>query len=260
MEEGTSLHVLIVDGDAVARAHLKRLLLASDVRCAVTEACDGRTALDHIASRAFDLVLLEVALPDLDGFAVVQAVGIDAMPLFAFATSCDTRAFDAFAVGAIGYLIKPVAPDRLAKVLQRVARWGRRTPTGLTEPQAKALRELLGATEGHPYVTRLAVRRRDRTLFVRTDDIDWIEASDTRVRVHTTSETYELRERLSALERLLSPREFARVQRGAIVRIDRIREIQPWFRGDYVIVLTTGRKITTGHSYRTVVRALLEHR
>ena len=113
--------------------------------------------------------------------------------------------------------------------------------------------------ESHAYISRLAVRGRSRVTFVRTSDVEWIEADDTRIRIHTATETHELRERLSDLEQLLSPREFTRVHRGAIVRIDRIREVQPWFRGDYVIILASGTKVTTGHTYRAAVRALLRH-
>ena len=130
----------------------------------------------------------------------------------------------------------------------------------LTGTQIAALEELLKTTPGHGYVSCLAVRRKGRTLFVPTSDVDWIEADDMRVRLHTGTGPYELSERLSDLERLLSPREFVRVQRGAIVRIDRIREIQPWFRGDHVIILKNGAKIRTGQSYRSAVRALLGHR
>ena len=125
MDTRSPLHVLIVDAEDEARAYLARLLSALDIRCHVDEAPDGRTAIEHIWRRRVDLVLLEVRLPDLDGFEFVRTVGVDSMPLFAFTTTCDAHAFEAFGVGAIGYLVKPVPAEQLTKLVTRAARWPR---------------------------------------------------------------------------------------------------------------------------------------
>lgn len=241
------MHVLIVDPADLARARLRRLLARVDSRLSVEELSHAVPAVERIARQDVDLVLLEIQLPDLDGFAVVRAVGREAMPPFAFTTTTDAHALDAYSLDALGYLIKPVIPDQLASLVRRAA---------LLRAATQAAER--SGTQQH--VARLAVRGKGETIFVRVEDITWIEAQDMRIRVHTAGESYEVRESISNVERLLSPRDFVRVHRGAIVRVDRIRAIQTWFRGDYVIIMMNGAKITTGHSYRTIVRGLLKHR
>lgn len=249
----TALEVLIADSDAAARAHLRQLLSVADIPC-VVEVCEtSRRALERLRHGRTDLVLLDADLKELGGFGVVRRFGHLAMPPFALMSTADRRCLDAFALGAIGYLIKPVAADALHEVIHRARRLRSDVPRPTVPSDPTALPE-------GGYVSRLAVRRRGQTVFVRVEDLDWLEARDMMVRLHTSVETYELREPLSELERLLSPRDFVRVQRGAIVRVDRIREIQSWFRGNHVIILVNGTRIVTGHAYRAAVRALLTHR
>ena len=254
------LDVLIVDGDASARAQLRKLVSSCAIPCEVEEAENRGEAVPRVRRRDFDVVFLAVNLVDCDGFQLIQAVGSGAAVAYAFATAIDGYALEPFDVRAVGYLTKPLSGGQVAEVIDYVARRRDRVRAPIAASETDAAHSAFSPTDGRRYLTRLVVRQRGRVLFVRTDDIEWIEAANTCVRVHTATDTYEIRERLSVLERRLTPRDFARVHRGAIVRIDRIREVQPWFRGDFVIILANGHKITTGHSYRGIVRGLLEHR
>jgi two-component system LytT family response regulator len=254
-----TIDVLIVDSDVVARAQLRKLISGCGIPCEVDEANDRADAVIRVRSRDFDIVFLDVSLVDCDGFQLIQAVGSGAAVAYAFATAIEGYALEPFDVRAVGYLTKPLSALQVAEVIEYVARRRDRVRATFGGGES-ALIDAVSSGSGRRYLTRLVVRQRGRVVFVRAEDVDWIEAANTCVRVHTPSETFDVRERLSVLERRLSPRDFARVHRGAIVRVDRIREVQPWFRGDYVIILASGQKITTGHSYRGVVRALLEHR
>jgi two-component system LytT family response regulator len=252
-----TLDVLIVDRDASARAQLRKLISSCGIPCEVEEALNRADAVVRVRSRDFDVVFLEVDLVDCDGFHLIQAVGSGAAVAYAFATAIEGYALEPFDVRAVGYLTKPLSAVQVAEVIEYVTRRRDRVRATFGAHESAAALETVSPADGRRYLSRLVVRQKGRVLFVRADDIDWIEAANTSIRLHTATETYDIRERLSVLERRLSPRDFARVHRGAIVRIDRIREVQPWFRGDYVIILANGQKITSGHSYRGVVRALL---
>ena len=234
------MRVLVVDDEPVARARLVRILARFPDVEVVGEAGNGVEALRMAKELAPDLMLLDVDMPGLDGLAVAQDPGA---PPIVFTTAHEEYALEAFGVDALGYLLKPVRPERLARLVARVP-----APAAPATPAAPA-----------PYVERLAVRERGRTLLVPTAQVEWIEARGVYARLHTAAGHHDLRQSLTELERLLSPREFARVHRGAIVRVDRIREIQPWFNGEHVIILHGGARVTTGPTYRAAVSRLLGH-
>lgn len=249
------LRILIVDDERAAQRNVMRLLSEIGGTEVVGQCEDGRSAVVAIERGGIDLVLLDVRMPELDGFGVVAEVGANRMPPVVFVTAFDDRALQAFDVNAVGYLLKPVQQERLAEVLRRVRSV---RDAGAHEPQARRLERLLEVL-GEGVVTRLAIKRDGRVTFVPTNTIDRIEASDVVARIHAAGKVFELRESLSALEKVLSPREFMRVHRSAIVRIDRVAEVQPWFRGNFVLVMRDGAKITTGRSYRVNVERLLRH-
>ena len=262
------LRVLIVDDERAARANLRRLLDTLDPPVVVEESPDGRGAIARLRAGGIDLVLLDVQMPETNGFDVIHEIGVDAMPPVVFTTAHDEHALEAFAMFAIGYLLKPVSRDRLAHLVSRV-RTLRETsaqsgPEGgpASAPlaaQVAALRGVIAGAGPARYLTRLAVREEDRTFHVATTDIIWIEAKNVHVRLHTTGGVHDLRQPLTELQERLSPDEFARVHRGAMIRIDRIREIQPWFNGEHVIILRNNDRVVTGRSYRDTVRRLLGH-
>lgn len=260
------LRVLIVDDEAAARENLRRLLHEVGGVAVVGECGDGAAAVERLRDATdVDLVLLDVQMPELDGFAVIAEVGVDRMPPVVFTTAYDAHALHAFDVHAVGYLLKPVSAQKLAATVERVRAGRTRAAMPATSAatpllDAESLARLVDALRGPAAVTRLAVKRDGRTTFVDVTAVDWIEAHDVYARLHVAGHRYDLRQSLAELERLLPPHDFVRVHRGAIVRVDRIREIQPWFRGDHVLILADGTRVTSGRTYRDVVQRLLTHR
>jgi two-component system LytT family response regulator len=217
---------------------------------------NGRIALERLAARPFDLVLLDIQMPELDGLEVVREVGAARMPAIIFVTAYDEHALAAFEVHALDYLLKPVDPDRLAAALARAASMRRAGPDARLEQRLLAWLEQLASRTA---AGRLALRVQGSTMFVKPEEIDWLEAHNNHVRVHAGQRTLQVRETLTNLLGRLPTGRFLRVHRSAVVNIERIREIQPWFAGDYVLILLDGTRITSGRSFRREMRHFLEH-
>jgi two-component system LytT family response regulator len=240
--------VLIVDDEPLARAHLRALVADDPTLILAGECANGRDAVTAIVRDDPDIVLLDVQMPELDGLAVVRAIGADRMPVTVFVTASDAHAVSAFDLSAVDYVLKPVDRDRFSEALRRAKRRVGQNDT----PAAHT-----GRTQLANLVTRLALKLEGRTIFIAPTTIDWVEAVDNYVRLHTGRETLMVRETLTHLADRLPPGAFLRIHRSTLVNTDRIREIQPWFGGDYAIILTDGTKLTTGRKYRAVVQALL---
>jgi len=244
---------LIVDDEPLAREGL-RLLLAEDPDFApVAEARDGREAVAALAAAPPDLVFLDVQMPEMDGFAVVRAVGVDRMPAVVFVTAHDRFALHAFEINAIDYVLKPVTRDRFAQALARAkARLAARS-IGDARP-ILGLLEMLAARGRH--VKRLAVRSAGKTTFLDVDDIDWIEAAENYVQLHVGKASHLLHVTMNALEKSLDPATFVRIHRSTIVRIARIAELVSAQHGEHVIVLHGGTRLRSGRSYADRLKAL----
>jgi two-component system LytT family response regulator len=262
------LRVLIVDDEPLARARLRELLEdESDIEI-VGECGNGADAVTRIAGDEPDLVLLDIQMPEIDGFGVLRAIGTDRMPAVIFVTASDAHAVRAFEVHAVDYVLKPVDHDRLLEAIGRAKHRLSETAdrdgehevrtrlAALVAEVSAAVATNTGATRGG--VARLAIKGDGRVIFVRTADVDWIEAMDNYVRLHVGRETHIMRETLTHLEQRLPPQSFLRIHRSTIVNVDRIREVQPWFAGDYVLILGDGTKLTTGRRYRAAVQGLLD--
>lgn len=248
-----TLRVLIVDDEPLARAHLRQLLAADRDIEVVGECGDGREAVRAIRELNPALVLLDIQIPELDGFGVVREVGVDRMPSVIFVTAYDEYALRAFEVFALAYLLKPVDRQRLAEALTRAKKL---TQRGSREDLASRLSALLEhRAEGTE--NRLAIKVNGRILFVSIDDIDYVEAMDNHVRLHLGQREYVVRATLSALEQRLMPGRFLRIHRSTIVNVKRVQEAQPWFGGDYVLILADGTRLTSGRSYRERVHEFL---
>jgi len=208
-----------------------------------------------------DLVFLDVQMPELDGFGVVAALDRGAMPAVIFVTAFDKFALRAFEVHALDYLLKPFDRERFRKALDRArTHLGQRAKEDVNVRLASLLSELQeGKTEKleSKIVNRLAVKTDGRVLLLKTDDIDWIEAADNYVNLHLGHESHLHRETMSALEAKLPPGKFYRISRSAIVNVERIKELQPLFHGDYVVILRNGAKLTLSRNYREKLNQLL---
>lgn len=248
-----ALRVLLVDDEPLARTHLRALLAAEPDVEILGECGDGASAVRAIRETQPDLVLLDIQMPEGDGFAVVREVGPDRMPPVIFVTAYDEHAIRAFTVHALAYLLKPVEGPRLHDELARVRAHRRR------DAEAELVARLEGLLgEGTvPSPDRLAVKVDGRILFLETRDIDWAEGADNHVRLHLGPRTHLVRGTLTELARRLPTGRFLRVHRSALVNVARIVEVQPWFGGDFVVILAGGRRITTGRSYRSQVQDFL---
>jgi two-component system LytT family response regulator len=242
------IRTLIVDDEPLARSML-RSFLAEDAEIEVIGECgDGYTAIEMIESAAPDLVFLDIQMPDLDGFGVLRALAPEAVPIIAFVTAYDQFALKAFDVHAIDYLLKPFDRERfertLARAKQQIALEKREEVNG-------ALLRILSEQSARPQpVKRILVKSGDKAIFVRPDEISWIEAQGNYVALHAGAKSFLLRQTINTLERQLDPAEFQRIQRSAIVNLDAIREMHPAGRGEYEIVLKDGVTLKLSHTYR----------
>jgi two-component system LytT family response regulator len=246
---------LIVDDEPLARDRIRTLLAGDDEVEVVGECADGREAADAVRRLAPDLVFLDIQMPHLDGFGVVEAVGADRMPPTVFVTAYDRHALRAFEVAALDYLLKPFDRDRFRATLQRAKDRLRRDRAADTPARLTALLDEVQALR-RP-ADRIAVKAEGRILLVPTETIDWVEACGNYSKLHVGRHTHLLRETMSALEDRLDPMRFARIHRSTIVNAERIRELQPHFHGDYVVVLADGTELMMSRGYRPRLQALL---
>ena len=253
-----TLRTLIVDDEPVARRRVRRLLRLDPEVQIVGECGDGAAAVDAVRTLSPDLVLLDVQMPELDGFSTLQALSPDEIPVVIFVTAFDRYALRAFDVHALDYLLKPVDGERLAVALgrarARVAERRSHASVALDERLAGLLRELAGERR---YLTRLPVRSQGRLVIVDLSDVDWIAAADNYVTLHAGDQQHLLRDTMGRLERELDPDRFVRIHRSSIVRIDRIKELLPDFHGDYTLILKNGTRLTLSRTYRAKVEAVL---
>jgi two-component system LytT family response regulator len=240
--------VLIVDDEPLARERLRTLLADESGMQVVGEANDGRTAVDAIGSLSPDLVFLDVQLPGSTGFEVIETVGANSMPFVIFVTAYDRYALRAFDVHALDYLLKPFDRDRFRQALARVRQQLEHRTGGDLERRLLALVQDLKPAQ--PRVDRFVVKSGGRVFFVRNDEIDWIEAAGNYVKLHVGADSHLFRETMNAVEARLDPDLFFRIHRSHIVNIERIRELQPWFNGEYVVFLKNGTRLTLSRGYR----------
>ncbi|MGH7662928.1 MAG: LytR/AlgR family response regulator transcription factor [Gemmatimonadaceae bacterium] len=263
------LRTLVVDDEPLARAHLRMLLEERDDVVVAGECGDGRTAVERIRSDRPGLVLLDIQMPELDGLQVVREVGVSRMPAVIFVTAYDQHALAAFDLHAVDYLVKPVKRDRFGFAIDRVVSLARAADTAKSWGATPAIERLLRAMQaerpgsGEPSddsrpLDRIAIRADGRVAFLPVADIEWIEAADDHVRIHTGKHTYMHRDTLTHLEQRLPSGVFLRVHRSSMVNVERIREMQPWFHGDWVIILGSGARVQSGKSYRARIREFLE--
>ena len=263
------VRTLIVDDERMARKRLRTLLARDDDVDVVGECSNGRDAVSAIEDRAPDLVFLDIQMPELDGFSVVKAIGADRMPVTVFVTAFDQYALKAFEAHALDYLTKPFDGERFQTSLGRAKEQVRlreaaksasaqqpATPDAQHAELGDRLLSLLAGIERRQqYAERLMVRSAGRVVFLRVDEIDWIEAAGSYVRLHIGRDGHLLHEGIAALMSRLDPSRFARVHRSTIVNLDRVRELQPWFHGDAIAILRDGTRVQVSRTYREALGA-----
>ncbi len=248
------IKTLIVDDEPLARERLRTMLKDEPEIVLVGECGDGRQAVETIRRERPQLVFLDVQMPELDGFEVLEKLGEAVPPAVIFVTAFDQFAVKAFEVHAVDYLLKPFDRPRLKAALQRALDL-------LGQPEGQDMRQQLAAlladlrAPDKP-TARLAVKTEGRVLLVRTAEIDWIEAADNYVILHVGTQSHVLRETLTSLEGRLDPTRFLRISRSTIVNVEQVKELQPLFHGEHLVVLRNGTKLNLSRNYRDKLKAL----
>ncbi len=242
------IRAMVVDDEAMARERVVSLLRQEQDIELIGECSDGQQAVNAINSQQPDLVFLDVQMPAVDGFRVIEQVGPEKMPAVVFVTAYDEYAVRAFEVHALDYLLKPFGRERFQQTLQHARSHVERRRAG---DLGKRLMALVQDIKPEPQkLDRLVVKSGGRVFFLRTEDIVWIEAAGNYVRLHLAEDSHLFRETMNGIEARLDPRRFVRIHRSRIVNSDRIKELQPWFNGEYVVVLQNGTRLTLSRGYR----------
>jgi two-component system LytT family response regulator len=247
---------LIVDDMLLSRKRIARYLRVDSDIDIVGECSDGHKAVSAIRELAPDLLFLDVQMPELDGFQVLEAAGIDRVSAVIFVTAYDQYALRAFDVHAADYLLKPFNRERFQRALEHAKA---QIQHGKTEELNERLHSLLRDVNVQPkYLKRLLVKSAGRTIILATDEIDYIETAGNYLRLKTGKTAHLIRERLSQLESKLNPAQFARIHRSTIINIKRIKELHPLFNGDQTIIISDGTQLTMSRNYRDKLLSLLE--
>jgi two-component system LytT family response regulator len=251
------IRTLICDDEPLARERLRALLARHHDVEIVSECANGADAIQAITELRPDLVLLDVEMPRADGFAVLEALDPQSLPAVVFVSAHDQYAVRAFEAHALDYILKPFDEARVDRALRRV-RGQLATAPGTTRQNDPRLLSLLEELRDRRRSDRLVVKTGGRVVFLRTEDIDWVEASGNYVRLHVGGEAHLLRESMKNMERRLDPSTFVRIHRSAIVNVDRIRELEPWFHGEYIVILRDGTRLTSSRIFSDRLNALID--
>ncbi|MGB7209725.1 MAG: response regulator [Pyrinomonadaceae bacterium] len=251
------IKTLIVDDEPLARERVKRFLRdESDIKI-IGEFGNGAEAIEAINEHKPDLVFLDIQMPEKNGFEVVKALDPKSMPSIIFVTAYDQYALQAFDVHALDYLLKPFNRERLHRAVSHAREHIEHKNLGnIDERLASLIADIRGEKK---YLERLVVKSVGRVFFLKTDEIDWIEAAGNYVKLHTGKESHMIRETMNGIEAKLNPDKFLRIHRSTVVHIDRIKELHPMFSGDYAVILRNGTELALSRNYRERFLELFEN-
>lgn len=248
MSDVQALRVLIVDDELLARERVRDLLARHGDIQIVGECANGYEAAAILECARTDLMFLDVQMPEADGFAAIESVRPDRLPYVIFITAFDQYAVRAFEINALDYLLKPFDRERFDHALERA-----RGAINMRKDESlrhKIIQVLECVKPPNAHIERLIVKNNGHIAFVKTEEIDWIESEGNYVRLHTGKESHLLRETITALENCLDPKRFLRVHRSTIVNVDRVKELQSWFHGEYKIIMRDGAELMLSRNYR----------
>jgi two-component system LytT family response regulator len=249
------IRAVIVDDELLARKFIRRMLKHEGDWELVGEASNGREAVEIIRTQKPDIVFLDVQMPEMDGFAVLEQVGLGQLPDIVFTTAYESYAIRAFELHALDYLLKPFDQQRFRDAIRHAKErlHSRQQEDG--RRQIGALLERINSRQ--PYLDRLIIKADGRITFLNTHEIDWIEADDKYVHLHTGKGARMVRQTLSAMESQLDPARFVRIHRSTMVNIERIKELQPLFNGEYSLHLEDKTRLTLSRTYKDKLFRLL---
>jgi two-component system, LytTR family, response regulator len=256
------IRTLVVDDEPLARRNI-RLLLKDDADVEIVgEAGSGEAALELIRKHSPDLIFLDIQMPEMDGFDVLERIEAASMPVVVFVTAFDRYALKAFEFHALDYLLKPFDDARFEKALRQAKQQVERRDIQDLSKRLIALLENHDGVQGArtpqtKYLTRLLIKSAGRVFFLKTDEIDYITAEDYYVKLHVGRKGHLLRETMNEMELRLDPEKFVRVHRSSIVNLERVRELQQFFNGDYIVVLNDGTQLKLSRTRREHLERLL---
>ena len=244
----TKIRALIVDDEPLARRRIKSLLAHDSSVEVIGECSDGYKAVSFISELTPDLVFLDVQMPAMDGFEVIKTIGPERMPTVIFVTAYDQYALKAFEVNALDYLLKPFDRSRFQKTLERAKSMIRRMQNGDVNNQLLSLLGELRREHGVP--DRFIIRSGGRVVFLRVEEIDWMSNVGNYVRLQVGRDSHLMRETMTGMEAKLNADKFMRIHRSTIVNLDRVKEVQPWAKGEYVVIMRDGTRLIMSRRYR----------
>ena len=269
-----TIRALIVDDESLAREALLVMLNDDPEMEVVAECRNGTEAVTVIREQSPDVVFLDIQMPEMDGFQVVEEVGAGRMPVTIFVTAYDKHALRAFEAHALDYLLKPFDHDRFNTALQRAKTFVRQQKLGeISESLFAVLQDLKSKNGESPSATdnrkaervahqepieRVAIKSGGRIYFLKTREIDWVEGAGDYLTLHSGSQTHLIRETMGNFHAKLDPQKFLRIHRSTIVNIERIKDIRPLYKGEYVITLTSGVRLKASRGYRHELQQLLD--
>ena len=248
-----TIRTVIIDDERLARQRIRRMLANSPDFEVMAEFENSQHGLEYLEDTGADLLFLDVQMPGLDGFALLEALDPARMPMVIFVTAYDEYALRAFEYHAFDYLLKPFDQTRFEKALERA----RKQLTSQGSNNEKLLNLLNEIRQRNQEPARFAIKTPGRVFFVRQEDIDWIEAADNYVNLHVGADTHLIRETMNSLEGRLDSRKFLRIHRSTSVNAERIKDLRPWFHGEYVVLLKDGTELTLSRTYREKILSLL---
>lgn len=249
------IRTIIVEDEPLARERMRNLLETDDAIEVCAECGDGRSAVDKITELEPDLLFLDIQMPELDGFGVLAELAIPKLPAVVFVTAYDQFAIKAFEVHAVDYLLKPFDRERFREALQRAKT---RIASTQSAPAEEGLRALIADLRPDAKaIQKLAIKSSGRVTFVKVEDIDWVEAADNYVNIHAGSAEHLLRETMTSICSRLPSEKFVRLNRSCIVNLERVKELQPMFHGEYTVILNNGTKLTLSRNYRGSLARLM---
>ncbi len=252
------IRTLLVDDEPIARRGIRQQLQSETDVEIIGECANGQEAVAAIRAQSPDLIFLDVQMPLLSGFGVVEEIGVDRLPAVVFVTAYDEHAIRAFEVNALDYLLKPIEPRRFQKTLDRVRD---QLSHSSDNKKLSGLLRLLEKNDAvfkkQAYVDRVVIKENERLLMLPVGDIAWITAHGNYVQLHTRSKTHLLRETMDGMERKLDPSNFVRLRRSTIVNAQGVTELKPLLNGEYAIYLKNGVELTSSRRYRKNLDVLL---
>jgi two-component system LytT family response regulator len=242
------IRMLIVDDEPIARRGIGQQLKGEPEMEIVGECANGMEAVAAIQAKSPDLVFLDVQMPEMDGFDVVQAIGVESMPVVIFVTAYDQYALRAFDAQALDYLLKPFDRERFHTALARAK--AQLQQPGVKEISRRLLALLQDQRDSRQHLERLVIKTAGRIFFLNVAEIDWIEAADNYVCLHAGRDSHLYRDSLNSLATKLDPAQFLRIRHSAIVNLKQLKELRPLIRGEYLILLRDGTELTSSRRYR----------